>query len=134
MAGFVDPERERKRLVQAKRRQQKPWVQWYRTKEWRRARAEFLERHPTCALCGAPADTVDHVRPHRGDKRLFWDSANWRAMCKACHDRKTARSDGGFGNAPGETVSSACGEDGLPSDPAHPWNRGAGGGGPRNRG
>jgi 5-methylcytosine-specific restriction protein A len=27
---------------------------------------------------------------------LFWDSSNWQAMAKVCHDRKTARQDGGF--------------------------------------
>jgi prophage lambdaSa04, HNH endonuclease family protein len=32
---------------------------------------------------------------------LFWDKTNWQAMSKRCHDRKTAREDGGFGNAPG---------------------------------
>lgn len=31
--------------------------------------------------------------------KLFWDSANWQAMNKECHDRKTASEDGGFGNA-----------------------------------
>jgi 5-methylcytosine-specific restriction protein A len=31
--------------------------------------------------------------------RLFWDKQNWQAMAKSCHDRKTARHDGGFGRA-----------------------------------
>nr|WP_292832122.1 HNH endonuclease signature motif containing protein [Mesorhizobium sp.] len=29
--------------------------------------------------------------------RLFWDRSNWQPLCKPCHDRKTATSDGGFG-------------------------------------
>jgi 5-methylcytosine-specific restriction endonuclease McrA len=41
---------------------------------------------------------VDHIVPHKGDQTLFWDRANWRPMAKACHDSKTAREDGGFGN------------------------------------
>ena len=38
-----------------------------------------------------PATIVDHVVPHRGDPDLFWDEANWAALCKRCHDAKTAR-------------------------------------------
>ena len=30
---------------------------------------------------------------------LFWLRSNWQAMAKTCHDKKTAREDGGFGNA-----------------------------------
>lgn len=45
-----------------------------------------------------PASVVDHIVPHRGDANLFWDQSNWQAMSKSCHDRKTARENGGFGN------------------------------------
>ena len=38
-----------------------------------------------------PATVVDHVVPHRGDQRLFWDESNWAPACKPCHDAKTAR-------------------------------------------
>jgi 5-methylcytosine-specific restriction enzyme A len=63
---------------------------------WRRARTAFLALHPLCAACGAlgrvaGATLVDHVVPHRGDQRLFWDERNWAPSCKACHDAKTAR-------------------------------------------
>ena len=62
--------------------------------EWRRARKAFLQKHPLCAECGkegklTPATVVDHIIPHRGDKRLFWDEHNWQALCKNCHDQKT---------------------------------------------
>jgi 5-methylcytosine-specific restriction protein A len=43
------------------------------------------------------AVVVDHIIPHKGDKALFWDSGNWQALCKRCHDVKTATEDGGFG-------------------------------------
>ena len=70
---------------------------------WRRARAVFLAAHPLCALCQRdgcvmPATVVDHVIPHQGNQALFWDESNWQALCKRCHDAKTAREDGGFGN------------------------------------
>ena len=63
---------------------------------WRRARRRYLARHPLCVRCAAaervePATVVDHVVPHRGDRELFWDEANWAALCKPCHDAKTAR-------------------------------------------
>jgi 5-methylcytosine-specific restriction protein A len=35
------------------------------------------------------ATDVDHVEPHRGDEGLFWDEANWQALCGECHKRKT---------------------------------------------
>ena len=38
---------------------------------------------------GAPATDVDHIIPHRGDKKLFWDSGNWQSLCHECHSRKS---------------------------------------------
>ena len=71
---------------------------------WRKARAAFLRKHPLCVgpqcvLNGlvTPAVVVDHIKPHKGDKGLFWDRANWQPLCTACHNSKTAREDGGFG-------------------------------------
>ena len=63
---------------------------------WRRARKAFLQRHPLCAECMkegklTPATVVDHIVPHRGDPRLFWDEKNWQPLCKDCHDRKTGQ-------------------------------------------
>lgn len=68
-------------------------------RRWRKAREGFLAKYPICACgCGGLATVVDHIKPHKGDKKLFWDRANWQPMTKVCHDRKTAREDGGFGN------------------------------------
>ena len=70
---------------------------------WRRARALFLSLHPLCVGCLRHGRTiaalvVDHIVPHRGNRDLFWDESNWQALCKRCHDVKTTREDGGFGN------------------------------------
>lgn len=61
---------------------------------WRKAALAWLAAHPYCVLCFAlgvtrEANVVDHVVPHRGDQRLFWDQGNWQALCKPCHDLKT---------------------------------------------
>jgi 5-methylcytosine-specific restriction protein A len=71
---------------------------------WQRERQSFLALHPLCAECErkrrtTAADTVDHIVPHRGDQALMWDWANWQALCKPCHDEKTARDDGAFGRS-----------------------------------
>jgi len=61
---------------------------------WRSARAQYLRRNPLCVKCleagkTEPSTVVDHVIPHRGDQKLFWDQSNWQALCKSCHDQKT---------------------------------------------
>lgn len=68
---------------------------------WRKASREFLSRaeNAICAMCGLrPATLVDHIIPHKGDMKLFWDESNWQGACKRCHDVKTDKEDGGFGN------------------------------------
>lgn len=66
------------------------------TYRWQQAARAYLARFPLCAECGRQgkttvAEVVDHVRPHRGDARLFWDSTNWQGLCAPCHNRKTGR-------------------------------------------
>lgn len=66
--------------------------------DWRLARADFLAENPLCAECRKrgklePATRVDHVIPHRGDRRLFWDRSNWQSLCETCHNRKTAKGE-----------------------------------------
>ena len=57
-------------------------------REWRKARAEFLQRHPYCMHngCDRPATVVHHTIPHKGNPRLFWNRALWLPVCKPCHD------------------------------------------------
>ena len=61
---------------------------------WRQARLRFLRRHPLCEHCKyeeklTEATEVDHIIPHRGDMKRFWDMTNWMALCKPCHSKKT---------------------------------------------
>ena len=71
----------------------------YSTKRWRVGRRQFLAEHPWCAAqgCAMPATDVDHMRPHRGDKALFFDQTNWQPLCHACHSVKTHRETLGGG-------------------------------------
>lgn len=57
------------------------------TAEWERERKAFLSANPTCKRCGAPATVVDHIVPHRGDRKLFWDKSNWQPLCTRHHSR-----------------------------------------------
>jgi 5-methylcytosine-specific restriction protein A len=66
---------------------------------WRKLRAIYLSTHPLCACgCGYAATVVDHKTPHNGNLELVFAWDNLQALTKACHDRKTASVDGGFGN------------------------------------
>lgn len=85
---------------------------------WAQTSKGFLQRHPLCCECDrhgvvSAAEVTDHIVPHRlaealesqdaeriaAARALFWDRANWQPLCWRCHSRKTAREDGGFGNA-----------------------------------
>ena len=64
--------------------------------KWQKVRKKYLETHPLCVACVkegryVKATDVDHVIPHRGDQKLFWDQSNWQALCHSCHSKKTAR-------------------------------------------
>jgi 5-methylcytosine-specific restriction endonuclease McrA len=86
--------------------------------KWQQARAGYLVLHPFCAYClreasisyaqdavaiglqcaragiGLPyAQVVDHVTPHRGDMKLFWDSSNWQSLCSPHHSRDKQREE-----------------------------------------
>jgi 5-methylcytosine-specific restriction protein A len=74
--------------------------------KWQKAAAAYLKLHPIAVdifkehgqrVFGA--EVVDHIIPHRGDKKLFWDSSNWQGLTKRDHDRKTAIEDGGWGRS-----------------------------------
>ena len=70
------------------------------TYRWQQQSKAFLRAHPLCAECMrkdppqyTQATVVDHIRPHRGNRALFWDQSNWQPLCKECHDLKTGRED-----------------------------------------
>jgi len=70
---------------------------------WKKVRARQLRIEPLCRLCSNEgiikvANVVDHIIPHKGNSDLMWSSSNHQSLCTPCHNSKTAREDGGFGN------------------------------------
>ena len=59
--------------------------------KWRRYREIYLMQNPFCVICGERSNVVDHIKDHKGDINKFWDENNHQAMCKSCHDVKTAK-------------------------------------------
>lgn len=65
---------------------------------WRRTRAAYIKRHPTCEEpgCNDPTEEVDHVVPiAKGGARLSWD--NLSAKCRTHHSRKSINENRGPG-------------------------------------
>jgi len=82
------------------------------TKRWAVYSADWRRQHPLCgeradgqlsaahSLCVragrvGSADVTDHIQPHRGDQRLFWDPENHQSLCETCHNAKSQRERGG---------------------------------------
>jgi 5-methylcytosine-specific restriction enzyme A len=58
---------------------------------WDNASRGFKRRHPLCPACEAVGiiactEVVDHVEPHEGDTRKFWDKTMWQPACRWHHD------------------------------------------------
>jgi 5-methylcytosine-specific restriction protein A len=60
--------------------------------KWRTESKAYLARpeNKFCACgCGRTADMVDHIVPHRGNKKLFWSRSNWQPMASSpCHSSR----------------------------------------------
>ncbi len=91
----------------------------YSTPEWKALRSQHLKTNRVCVQCGSHATVVDHIRPWKGDRRLFLDPANMQSLCRSCHSTKTASTDGGFGNPTDRPLG--CDPSGRPLDPKNPW-------------
>lgn len=78
------------------KRKRPHWVKWYKTANWRRLRLWQLRREPICKFCKrngtlTEADTVDHVKPHKGNIDLFFSRDNLQSLCKSCHSSSKQR-------------------------------------------
>jgi len=95
----VKPLPERKREYDRGRRAEQPWRQWYTSARWKRLRKFVLAREPYCPRCQVrdgrvvPADTVNHIKPHKGDPGLFWAVDNIEGVCASCHSSEIQREE-----------------------------------------
>ena len=94
----------------------------YSTDRWQRLRRTKLAMNPLCEYCPPysprPARHVDHKVSIR-DGGEVWDLDNLASCCPECHNRKTARLDGAFGNK--KRKGYGCDVAGKPLDPDHWW-------------
>lgn len=66
--------------------------------KWQKARERYLLENPLCVYCERNGKTVvatvvDHIVPHRGDMRIFWDKSQWQALCSPCHSSVKQREE-----------------------------------------
>jgi 5-methylcytosine-specific restriction endonuclease McrA len=60
---------------------------------WEAYRKKFLAINNECYACGKPAEVVDHLKPHQGDKYLFEKTDNHIPLCIVCHNTVTSLFD-----------------------------------------
>lgn len=94
---------------------------WYKTAKWKALRKACLLRDRyQCRIrmsgCRINASLADHIVPHRGDMRLFFDLTNLQASCKHCHDSHKKRAEN-------RDYDGAVDSFGWPVDENHPANR-----------
>ena len=78
----------------------------YHTQRWIKQSNLFREKNPLCVAClqygiitdcqgkdknGRPKGATDHIVPHKGNKRLFFDKTNWQTLCLMHHNQKSAK-------------------------------------------
>ena len=90
-------QRDAERKARFDRTRPSPRERGYDSK-WDLARKDFLIAHPLCVMCAragiaTPATVVDHIKPHRGDRALFWNRANWQPLCAHCHNSHKQRQE-----------------------------------------
>ena len=92
---------------------------FYNTSAWRRgARKQALhDANYTCQRCGvslAGGDgNVHHRKPYKLAPALRIEPQNLVALCRGCHDAEHADMKRGS--------KRGCDENGMPTDPRHPW-------------
>jgi 5-methylcytosine-specific restriction protein A len=84
---------------------QSAWRRGYDA-EWSELRAQHLLREPMCGRCAdrgvvRQAKVVDHIESIKQRPELRLVDTNLQSPCWPCHNAKTNRYDGGFGNKRG---------------------------------
>lgn len=94
----------------------------YNTQKWKNISIRFRLSHPNCALCGEPGKVCDHIIPHKGDEKLFYDKTNIQNLCHQCHNSDKARIENGQKPGVDFIPNNKSDMDGLPTSKFHPWN------------
>ncbi|MAA66776.1 MAG: HNH endonuclease [Alteromonadaceae bacterium] len=69
---------------------------------------------PHCLGKFVKGEVVDHIEPHRGDAKIFFDSRNLQTLTKLCHDSMKQSSERG-----GAGFSRGCDVRGNPIGAEH---------------
>lgn len=93
----------------------------YHTARWKDLRKKVLWEEKQCRRCEkrgvfSVPDTVNHIKPHRGDPVLFFDRENLEAVCAQCHGGLIQREE-----KSGHKIG--CDLEGIPIDEEHPWRK-----------
>lgn len=97
----------------------KAYAYLYKRKKWRQLRQAVLDKEPFCRYCKREdklklAEVVDHIKPHKGDMRLFYQRSNLAPCCYSCHNsRKQQFERGGY--------AKGCNNEGDPTFSSH-WD------------
>lgn len=101
-SGYCEKHAQQRRAEQDRVYRDADVKKLYNSARWQRLRRIQLANEPWCAECLAqgvytPATDVDHVEPHRGDRRKFF-GGKLQSLCHACHSAKTANEAWGRGS------------------------------------
>jgi 5-methylcytosine-specific restriction endonuclease McrA len=93
----------------------------YNQRAWKSIRGAFLVRFPLCQRCLGEgrlttAEVVHHVKAHKGNLELFYDTNNLASSCKRCHDAVEQSIER-------RGYDRGVGEDGWPVSSDHPINQ-----------
>lgn len=105
MAAIIDRKRKHKRRLMSiedpsvrvrkngspiRRIRKRPDTILYQSRQWRAMRKHMLAHNPVCVKCKLMMATeVDHIRPHKLNRQLFFNMSNLQTLCRACHQEKT---------------------------------------------
>lgn len=67
-------------------------------RQWKAFRMKYLTEHPLCVDCEEagrlePANEVHHRAKVKDEPELQYDCDNLMALCKTCHNARTARGE-----------------------------------------
>jgi HNH endonuclease len=92
-------------------------------RQWQKLRAQHLQKHPYCVVCGKSGQHVDHIETLRTNPKRRLDPTNLQTLCEMHHAiltnayDKPRRDPDGYPQISGQVDSL-----GRHLDPAHPWH------------